>query len=239
MKIKLLTYNIFSGRTLDKKYDLGGKIDIIRQTSPDIIGLNEVHNNTNHSGFTSQTDIIAGELGFPHKFFARTIDHDGGEYGIALISRFPILKCENIPIPDICGDKRDSRFEDRTHICADIDCAGTVLHVITSHYGLSVPERESAVSQTLKISGSFNFERVVFMGDLNTKPDEELLKPLFSVFCDAGENLEGEQGYTFRSDNPTERIDYILFSRDIKLCSAFVPRFISSDHLPVFAEIEI
>lgn len=150
--LTLMTYNVFSGRTLDGRYDLGGKIETIRAVSPDILGLNEVHLNTNHSGQTSQTDIYADTLGYKNRFFARAIDHDGGEYGIALLSRFLLISCRTVPVPDTPPDKAKTSFEPRVHIDAVLDADGKKIRVLTSHYGLSHNERVRAVSETIRLS---------------------------------------------------------------------------------------
>ena len=111
IKITLMTYNVYSGRTLDGNYDLDGKIAAIRAVKPDILGLNEVHRNTNHSGHTSQTDLYADAIGCKYRFFARAIDHDGGEYGIALMARFPILECRTVQVPEVPSGRRECDFE--------------------------------------------------------------------------------------------------------------------------------
>ena len=151
MKLTVMTYNIYSGRTLEGAYDLSGKIETIRALQPDLLGLNEVHQNTSHSGFTAQTDTIADALELPYRFFARAIDHDGGQYGIALLSRYPLLTC----------------------------------------------------------------------------------------FRDCAAPLPPEQRFTFRSDRPYERIDYIFASDAFTVEDCRVPVSTASDHRPVAARLSL
>ncbi|MHB1151263.1 MAG: endonuclease/exonuclease/phosphatase family protein [Eubacteriales bacterium] len=235
--LTLMTYNVFSGRTLDGRYDLGGKTETIRAVSPDILGLNEVHLNTNHSGHTSQTELYADALGYKHSFFARAIDHDGGEYGIALLSRFPFISCRTVPVPDEPPEETETSFEPRVHIDAVLDADGKKIRVLASHYGLSHSERVRAVSETIRLSKTPI--PAVFMGDLNAEPDDPVLKPLFEYFRDTAEGLGRTETLTFRSDAPDRRIDYIFVTRDFKVLRMVVPAVSESDHRPVVARVFI
>ena len=236
MKLKVMTYNIFSGRTLDGSYDLEGKIETIREVNPDILGLNEVHLNTRHSNFTSQTDTLGDALDMPHRFFARAIDHNGGQYGIALLSRYPILSCECVPIPD-SYDEQGNHPESRVHICATIDVNGKTIQVLTSHYGLSQAEQEHAVAETLRLKDASL--PTIFMGDLNAQDTDAVMAPLFANFQDAACSLTGPDKLTFRSDKPTIRIDYIFHTPEFMVENVKVLPSTASDHRPVFAELEV
>lgn len=234
--LKLMTYNVYSGRTLDKRYDLAGKIEAIRTVSPDILGLNEVHRNTNHSNFTSQTDVYADALGYPFRYFARAIDHDGGEYGISLLSRLPFVSCRTVPVPDVPHNERVGAFEPRVHIDAVLNADGKEIRVLTSHYGLSDGERSLAVSETLRLAKPDL--PAVFMGDLNAEPDDPVLLPLLNRFQDTGA-YACDKIETFRSDAPDRRIDYIFVTRDFEVIRMFVPAVTESDHRPVVAHVMI
>jgi len=236
MNLKAMTYNIFSGRTLDGSYDLEGKIETIREVNPDILGLNEVHLNTRHSNFTSQTETIGEALGMSHRFFARAIDHNGGQYGIALLSRYPILSCECVPIPD-SYDEQGNHPESRVHIRAEIDLNGRKIQVLTSHYGLSAAEQEHAVAETLRLKNPSL--PTLFMGDLNAQDTDAVMAPLFANFRDAACTLTGADKLTFRSDNPTIRIDYIFHTPEFTVENVKVLPSTAPDHRPVAAVLDI
>lgn len=230
--MKISTYNIFSGRTPGGAYDLDGKIGVIRAFGAEIVSLNEVHRGTLHSAGRSQADDIADALGMRYRFFARSIWHNGGEYGIALLSRYPFRDARALPIPDAA--EKDGSFEPRVIIDAHIDINGKILHVISSHYGLSAPERRLAVETTLKLA--LTDEPTIMMGDLNTEPSDPIIAPLFGRFNDTA---AGREKCTFPSDAPNIRIDYIFASRDIKVVSSGVIDSQCSDHRPAAAEIEL
>ncbi len=237
--LRVMTYNMYSGRKpgLDGEktvYDLEGKIKVMAEQSPDILGLNEVHRGTALSGGRSQADDIADSLGMKYRFFARTIYHNGGEYGIALLSRYPFVSAKVVPIPD-CGTD-SARFEPRVLIKAVVKAPQGEVTVIISHYGLSEEERISAVNTTLSL---LDGTKTVFMGDLNTTPDEKLLMPVFEALHDLGEGTDENELLSHPSWKPAIRIDYIFASKDIKPVSYKVIDTCESDHRPVIAEIEI
>ena len=236
MKLTVMTYNIYSGRTLEGAYDLSGKIETIRAVQPDLLGLNEVHQNTRHSGFTAQTDTIADALELPYRFFARAIDHDGGQYGIALLSRYPLLDAACVPIPDTL-DENGRHPESRVHICAHIACGDKRIQVLTSHYGLSAPEQKNAVAETLRLRDPAL--PCVFMGDLNAEDTDPVLAPLLTHFQNCAASLPPEQRFTFRSDRPYECIDYIFVSDAFTVEDCRVPVSTASDHRPVAARLSL
>ena len=75
------------------------------------------------------------------------------------------------------------------------------------------------------------------MGDLNMKPENPLIGKLSSVLTDAAELTPGDN-FTFSSDNPYMKIDYIFTGGGARALSFDVPKKVFADHLPVTAELE-
>jgi endonuclease/exonuclease/phosphatase family metal-dependent hydrolase len=151
------------------------------------------------------------------------------------MTRFPIIECRAVPVPDAPPDDRGRFFEPRVHIDAVLDADGNKIRVLTSHYGLTHPEQKCAVAETLRLSQSDM--PVVFMGDLNAEPDDLVLSPLFRRLCDTADGVGRAETLTFRSDAPDRRIDYIFVTRDFKTLRMYVPSVIASDHRPAVAEV--
>ena len=231
--LRVMTYNIYSGRKPNEGYDLEGKIRVMAAHSPDIIGLNEVHRGTNLSSGRSQTDDIADALGMKYRFFGRTIYHDGGEYGIALLSRYPFRSAKAIPVP--AEDDGTPRFEPRILIKAVVATPQGDITVIISHYGLTENERRCAAETTLSL---LDGTPTIFMGDLNTTPDEDILAPVFSALKDLGEGKEEKALLSFPSWKPEIRIDYIFGSEGVRAPDYEVIDSRESDHRPVCALID-
>lgn len=76
------------------------------------------------------------------------------------------------------------------------------------------------------------------MGDFNISPNDELLKPICRRMTDTGAFLSDE-GYTWPSDRPEMKIDYLFISRDLQVNQAEVLPIIASDHRPYFANVTI
>lgn len=79
----------------------------------------------------------------------------------------------------------------------------------------------------------------IVVGDYNARPwdPETLMAAEHAV--DAWAVCGDGPGYTFPSNAPDRRIDYIFASRDLLIRSIDVIRTEASDHLPVYADIEL
>src|SRR5712692_11135736 len=91
--LRVMTYNIHVGVGMDKKLDLQRIADVINREHPDLVGLQEVDRGVKR---TEGLDEIA-ELARMTKMeyaFAHNLDYQGGQYGVAILSRFPILKVD-------------------------------------------------------------------------------------------------------------------------------------------------
>ncbi len=231
--MRLMTYNIQSGRDAYKNLDLSASENTIREFSPDILALNEVRMKTLDVGDTEQAKVLAENLSM-HYYFAKAIDYNGGEYGIALLSRFPIVRAEGIPVPPLPEEKREKRYEDRVLLKAELDVNGKTVFVFVSHFGLSNAERESATAlfetEIAKIEAP-----AVFMGDLNMKPEDALVGRIKKYLTDLSEN---ESFMTHHTLTLEDRIDYIFASNHFSCEKIFSPFSLASDHLPIVADVD-
>ncbi len=201
----------------------------------DIIGLQEIRNEGPNADYQNQTKILAEKAGFEYYYFAEAIRFDGvNPYGNAIISRFPIKHIENITIPDPEVRKYDGYYETRCLLKAEIDI-GDGLTVCVSHFGLNPDEHENAVSTCI---ANIEKEKCVLMGDFNMQPDNTLLCPIRERLFDTASLFDGEK-FSFPSDAPIKKIDYIFTSEDLKVISADIPAIVSADHRPHIAVIEL
>lgn len=235
MKIKVMSYNIFHCENVNTgKIDVSAYADFIRHTNADIIGLNEVRGKGFLPGYTAQVEKLAELLGY-HCYFARAIFVSGvNPYGNALLSRYPILSSETIMIPDPTKKMFNEKYETRCLLRAEID-VGSKLQVLVTHFGLNPDEQENAV--TAVIQNIIN-EKVVLMGDFNVTPDNTVLLPIQKLLYDTAECF-AEEKFSFPSDHPDRKIDYLFVSKDIRVKKADIPPVVLSDHRPYVAEIKI
>lgn len=233
MQIKVMTYNIQSGKNLAGDRDLSHAAHTIRAESPDILTLNEIQHHTTLSNGHCQAEELAAMLGYSYRF-APAIPFMGGEYGIALLSRFPILDAEVIPVPELEQALRDDWYEPRVHLLCHLGVDGRNLAVLSTHYGLSDGEISLAVAETCRLTEQE--DSLVFMGDLNATPNSQLLAPLYRHLRDTA-NLRGDL-LTYPSGEPTEKIDYIFTKGNFHTEKIWVPVSEDSDHRPLCALLE-
>lgn len=232
--MRLMTYNIQSGRDAYKVLDLTKCENTIREYNPDILALNEVRMKTLDVGDTEQAKVLSENLGMNY-YFAKAIDYNGGEYGIALLSKFPIVSAQGIPVPQLPMEKRENRYEDRVLLKAELDVDGKRVFVFVSHFGLSNAERESATglfeTEIAKIK-----DPAIFMGDLNMTPEDALVKKIKAYVNDLSEN---ETFMTHHTLTLEDRIDYIFASSHFACEKIFSPFSTASDHLPIVADVNL
>ncbi|MBO5199247.1 MAG: endonuclease/exonuclease/phosphatase family protein [Lachnospiraceae bacterium] len=237
MKIKVMSFNVqHCMNYISRKIDFDCFADAIREVGADIVGLNEIRGEgEDREEYQEQAKILAEKLGF-HYYFAEAIKFQGvNPYGNALISRYPIVSVEKVMVPDPEVRGYDGYYETRCLLKAKLDVNGERLTVCVIHFGLNPDEKENAAATVLK---SIEDEKCVLMGDFNMTPDNPLFDPIRARLYDTAE-LFKEPLLSCPSDFPTEKIDYIFTSRDIKVHSADIPAMIVSDHRPYLAEIEL
>lgn len=243
MELRVMTYNILHGmdyplwRTEKRAViDLSKTAEVIRGGGADICGLNEVRGAGLTPEYTAQADAIGGYLGF-HHVFGRSIYVGGTEpYGNGLVSRYPIASSEVIPIPDPIVDGRvPDGVESRSVLRCTFDFAGGKhLTVLATHFGLSLPERENAAALCRKLLETEE-NPTILLGDFNSTPDEGILWRLRRDYRSVGDFRK----CTFPTDNPNIRIDYIFLNDRVALRRHGIGPTSASDHLPVWADVQI
>lgn len=235
--MKIGTFNIQHGRdhayylaSGEERIDLFGVAEVIRANGLEICALNEVRNQEGVTGLCNQARVIGEALGYDW-VFAPAIDHRGGTYGNALVSRYPIRSARWIPIPcpDVEARMGRRHYEDRVLLVADLAVGGKILTVLVCHFGLNPDEKQRAVD-TIRTVLSERREDVILMGDFNLTPDSEEYQQLVALLRDTAEPKETP--LTFPSEAPRCKIDYVFVSESISTGDAYAPDTQQSDHKP-------
>jgi endonuclease/exonuclease/phosphatase family metal-dependent hydrolase len=258
VELVVMTYNIRAGKgddgsNQDPRAGLAQIADVIRAQDADIVLLQEVDRNVERTGNIDEAAILADELGMDHAF-APAIPLQGGEYGIAILSRLPIASPESVALPftDYSQSHPDlPAFYSEPRVAQVVRVASgeLALSVINTHLGLTRDQRMDQLEKVADlIHGALVDGRVIFGGDLNVEPDALELVPVRRLLDDCYQGLEGENGLrrdipirerlTFPSDDPTECIDYLFVSRwAIDVLSTEVIETTASDHRPVVTRL--
>lgn len=241
MKLKVMTFNIEHGldyadykETKKEKINLDLSADVINNEDADIICINEVRGLGKHIAYNGQEKIIAEKTN-RNVVFSKCIEFEQfGPYGDALLSRFPVDNYTIIDIPDPEIKDEDEYYETRKLLKAEINLEKKIT-VFISHFGLAKAEQRNAVETLLNELKKVNTP-VIFMGDLNMTPDNEILKPVYDTLKEV--YISGGP-FTYRTPNPDQKIDYIFVSKDIEVKMVKTIEKMVSDHFPIVAELEI
>lgn len=236
MKIKIMSFNTQHCLNYKERViDFSIMAETIKSCGADIVGLNEMRDKGEAEYYTAQTEELSRLTGLEHFFFAKAIDVKGNNpYGNGILSRYPIISAETIPVPSPKPEEREASgyYESRCLLKARLECGLTVLVI---HFGLNPDEQRLAVKAVLE---NLESEKCILMGDFNVTPDNEVLAPIRARMNDAAEAFR-EPLLSFPSDEPKIKIDYIFLSHDIDLLEADIPAIVASDHRPHTAEIEL
>jgi endonuclease/exonuclease/phosphatase family metal-dependent hydrolase len=203
--LRVLSYNIHHGEGIDGKLDLKRIADVILSETPDLVAVQEVDKQTNRTDQVDQPKVL-GELTGMHVRFEKNIDFGGGEYGNAILSRFPIRSHKNVHLPNI------DNGEQRGVLIADIEVPGLAAPVrfLSTHLDYRRPDEErikSARRINELMQQEFPRALAILAGDLNATPESEPLKILKQQW-----SLPDDKIYpTIPVEKPTRQIDYVLF----------------------------
>ncbi len=228
--IKVITYNTHHcSPPATGGIDIGGIADVITSSNADIVFLEEIDNNVVRSGNIDEAKLLADKTNLPYFHFFKAIDLSGGEYGVAILSKFPLNNPENHTLALQEGT------EQRVFGTAIVDITNVGKIMIgVGHLDLNSEYRLIQVKQIDSILSKTSLP-VIFGGDFNAEPESNEIKYLLQKFKSSTEVFVP----TFPNVNPTKTIDYIF--TDPKHTKCFNHTVISdinaSDHLPVLTSI--
>ena len=233
--LRVMTYNIHVGVGMDKKLDLQRIADVINRERPDLVGLQEVDRGVKR---TEGKDEIAelSKLTRMDYAYGHNLDYQGGQYGIAILSRFLIQKVDH--------QKYQNRVEAerRGMLRVEVEIEGRSVGFVTTHLDYQTSGgRLFEAEQLLRMLNGVK-DPLIVAGDFNDEPTGNTFKLMLGGFEDAWTSGRAKgSGLSYPADNPVKRIDYIFYRRNrgVRAKRAWVVNTLASDHLPVMAELEI
>jgi endonuclease/exonuclease/phosphatase family metal-dependent hydrolase len=235
-----MSYNIHHGRGVDDRLDLARIAAGIRNSGADIAGLQEVDRHWGErSDFADQAAELARALGM-HVVYGANLDLDpldpGGprrQYGNAILSDAPIREWRNTLLP------RTGDLEQRGLLEALVTVRGVPVRVFTTHLQHdSQQERIAQIAAVREVIGG-SPQSVVLVGDLNARPGTPEIDAVTEDLVDAWAEVGVGNGYTFSTEDPHARLDYVLHSDDVTPRAAAVLSTDGSNHLPVIADLAL
>lgn len=220
MAIKIATYNIANGRYV--QYDYRTLAQDILSSGADIIGLQEVDQNTSRNRQQDTLKLLSEYTGFRYYSYAPAlIPYQGGAYGNGILSRYPILSAYYDRLPRL-----DEAEESRTVLCADIEVGQTRLCVLVTHC-----EQSSILAQLDNIQKhTSDSEDYIVLGDFNYENFSA-----FSVF--PGTTLANHAENRLDSTINGQAFDNMVFSPRIQANHIHLIQTGHSDHHMLVAEV--
>jgi len=230
--IRVMTFNIMHGATLNNDFDLDRIAKIIKDAKPHLVALQEIDNKTQR---VNGMDLAAEMGARTHLFsvFGKAMRYDGGEYGVAILSAFPVIDVQNVNLPFSSGK------EPRTALAVLVKLPmGDTIRFISTHLD-HTPLMSDRMEQVKKIDAVLGKDHVpsILAGDLNAQPESEsiqLLRKNWQMSLEPGTP-------THHAKNPTKQIDYVMYrpaNRWKKLSAIAIADSVASDHLPVLVDLE-
>jgi endonuclease/exonuclease/phosphatase family metal-dependent hydrolase len=228
-QLRAVSYNIKSAAWHgDRLEDLAL---VLQRLDGDVVALQEVQ------GRENQAVALAKRLGYAHHAFAATLQKGAEDYGVALLSRYPIEAVERVELVDRFA------FEPRVAIVATVRVGGRRLRVVCTHADVLLPATRANTRDLAAALKPYVGEGLLLMGDLNAQPSEKAVRTLTDIGLHDlfAEKVPDQTWPTFPSDRPRKRIDYFLVDGPLQARAAApeVPVDTASDHRPIAVTFDL
>jgi endonuclease/exonuclease/phosphatase family metal-dependent hydrolase len=240
MKLRVLTYNIHKCiGGVDRRYQPERVAEVIARLEPDVLLLQEVDAGVARSRGDRQVDVLGELLAMRYRTWFPNVDvRGGGQYGNAILSRYPLIESTNIDL--------SIRFKKRRSVLHGVlrvrqEQVDRTVHVFNMHLGLARYERRIQLRTFLDCHPFANLHHdtpVVVGGDLNDVYGRlgELLKP-------AGFRGIERRPLTFPAWGPMRPLDAIFVRgamdfMKLSRCESDLARR-ASDHRPLIADVRL
>jgi endonuclease/exonuclease/phosphatase family metal-dependent hydrolase len=234
LRLRVLSYNIHHGRGTDDKVDLERIAGVIRSCEPDLVALQEVDKGVERTNGIDEPGELA-RLTKMNVVFGNNIVYQGGDYGNAILSRFPVAAHKNHKLPVFYKNEQRGVME------VDVtlpDNRGTLVFMATHlDYRGDSPERVPSAALINELVAKRS-EPAVLAGDLNDMPESKTL----AEFVKSWKRTNDGSLATFPVDTPTRQIDHILVRPadrwnivEVKVLDEAV----ASDHRAILAVLEL
>jgi endonuclease/exonuclease/phosphatase family metal-dependent hydrolase len=220
--------------------------EVIRLFDADVVGLQEVDRNTARCGKRDIPAELARLTGLTNMAYGAAMPYQGGHYGNAILSRYPLQVVTNVALP--VGAKSEPRAALGVTVGAPVP-----FQMINTHLSVeSVADREAQAARLIALVRALTNGPVVLTGDFNCPPDSPAVGSLMALRGDA--SRDSRPDLTFDSSAADRQIDYILFAPadawnvartltgaewvgDNAEKRALLSQ--ASDHLPLFSELSL
>ena len=236
--IRVLTYNIHHGEGSYSKLDVERIGRIMKSAQADLVALQEVDNKAKRTGGVDQAAKLAEFTGL-HAAFGPAMEFQGGSYGVAILSRWPLHEVETHPLP--ASPDTEPRVLQSALVA--VHGSSTKVRFLVTHLDhRSDPAQRKIQAAKIRelVAPKPGEPAAILAGDFNAAPgSEEIGAFLRESWSDSAAGMSFP---TFPSESPKTKIDYIFIRpattwRVIETLALDEP--VASDHRPVLAVLEL
>lgn len=228
--LRVVSSNIRHGVGMDGKLDLDRSAAVLRRLEPDLVALQEVDERCRRSGGVDQAAALGKALGMEHRF-GEFMDYDGGRYGLAVLSRFPLKATRRHELPP--------GAEPRCALEVEVEVPGLGRPVSFTCVHNDWTQEPIRVRQMRALTAALGERRpAIIAGDYNGEPGSASL----TVLADAGWRILAKDGArganpTWPADAPTQEIDHVAERGlpEYSVSHDVIDERVASDHRPILA----
>lgn len=235
--LRIMSYNMHTAIGTDGILSLPRIAEVIKGSKAEVVVLNEVDRHYDpRSNYVDQLQWLADELKMQYVFQKTTwkaaIPASGNkprEFGHAILSKYPVAQL-NARIYDAYGTHYHGLLETKVTV-GERSFLFYITHLDTDPANLS--------SQSIQLR-EWMAERTgtkILCGDMNAIPEHPAIVHISEGMKDAF--AEQQDAFTFKANNPTIRIDYILGSPELSFTNSKVIHSLASDHFPIITDIDL
>ena len=234
--LRVLQFNIHFGVSREGLLDLGQLATEIRAARPDVVSLNEVDSRTRRSRGIDEAGFLADATDL-HAVYGPNLPWQGGLFGNAILTRYPVLSSHNLRLP-----VRDG-LEPRGLLTVTLRVGGHDVSFSSVHLTDGPGGRASRVLQAEAVAAVLRHssDPTIVSGDLNAQPHDRPVRILRQYLLDAQEYGGTGSGDTIPETAPASRFDYVLYDDALAVVpgSTRVLPSDSSDHRSVSTELAL
>lgn len=235
-RLRVVIWNIHHGAGLDERVDVRRIASELMALRPDVVLLQEVDVGCRRSGGVDIPSELGDALSM-HAAFAENIPFQGGSYGNAILSRWPIEASHNLHYQML------REGEQRGLLTARMASPSGPLAVGCTHLDYR-PDDSERLSNIRQLHEEVQRRRLVLVGgDFNDLPGRPVHAAVCARMADCWiESGGGESGASYPASGSTKRIDWLLRDREYgavwRTVEAHVVATEASDHRPVLFVLE-
>jgi endonuclease/exonuclease/phosphatase family metal-dependent hydrolase len=223
--LKVATFDICKAEYGNPPYqDYTNIVAAIQASGADIIGLQAVDYRTGRSGGIDQARAIADAVGYYCWTFP-AFDFDGGKFGVAIISKYPILGNDITYLP---SGKGEQRILARAGMIVDNE----VINFFVTAFSYNGEPGTDRAPQFAEVAEKIaEFDNVILMGSFNTDNWQE-----FEPIVDKGFSLVNNSDAPIGTYN-NQAFDNIVHSEIFTSSGGRVVESTASDHYLLYTTL--